>query len=77
MPCQRRKNSQVRLGWSSLRRAADVKDKLLDKSSGLISEFVSNLIPGDGTTEISLDLRENLDEFDKCLLNINDIETIK
>ena len=25
----------------------------------------------------SLALRENLDEFDKCLLNINDIEKIK
>ena len=39
--------------------SADIKDNLLDKSSGLISEFVSNLIPGDGTTEVRLDLREN------------------
>ena len=39
--------------------SADIKENLLDKSSGLISEFVSNLIPGDGTTEVSLDLREN------------------
>ena len=35
--------------------SADIKDNLLDKSSGLLSEFVSNLIPGDGTTEVSLD----------------------
>ena len=30
-----------------------------DEISAKVSEYVSNLIPGDGDTEVSIDLREN------------------
>ena len=56
--------------------SADIKDNLLDKSSGLISEFVSNLIPGDGTTEVSLDLREN-HKPDFSILGVRELKKLE
>jgi hypothetical protein len=53
--------------------SADVKDKLLDKSSGKIAEYVSNLIPGEGQTEVSIDLREN-HSADFSILAVREIE---
>ncbi len=56
--------------------SADIKENLLDKSSGLISEFVSNLIPGDGTTEVSLDLREN-HKPDFSILGVRELKKLE
>ena len=53
--------------------SADVKDKLLDKSSGKIAEYVSNLIPGEGQTEVSIDLREN-HSADFSILAVREVE---
>ena len=38
---------------------ADVVGNTLDKASEKISEYTSGLIPGEGYTETSIDLREN------------------
>ena len=39
--------------------SAEIKNNLLDKSSKVITENVSNLLPGEGLTEVSIDIREN------------------
>ena len=39
--------------------SADMKDLTLQKISERTSAFVSNLIPGEGDTEFSVDFREN------------------
>ena len=56
--------------------SADLKSNLLDKTSGLISEYVSNLIPGDGHTEVSLDLREN-HKPDFSILGVRELKKLK
>jgi len=38
---------------------ADTADKVLDAVSGKTSEFFYNLIPGEGHTEVGIDIREN------------------
>ena len=40
-----------------------------DEISAKVSEYVSNLIPGDGDTEVSIDLTEN--NMDNCLKSSN------
>ena len=37
---------------------ADVKDKALSKTSEKFSNFVSNIIPGNGITEVSIDFKD-------------------
>ena len=39
--------------------SADIKDLTLQEISERTSAFVSNLIPGEGDTEFSIDFREN------------------
>ena len=41
--------------------------------SNKVSEFVSNLIPGDGDTEVSIDLREN-NKPDYSILGVREIQ---
>ena len=40
---------------------ADVKSSVLEKASSKVSSTVSNLIPGEGLTEVDISYRENLD----------------
>ena len=44
-----------------------------DEISARVSEYVSNLIPGDGDTEVSIDLRENY-KPDYSILAVREIE---
>ena len=44
-----------------------------DEISAKVSEYVSNLIPGDGDTEVSIDLRENY-KPDYSILAVREIE---
>ena len=44
-----------------------------DEISAKVSEYVSNLIPGDGDTEVSIDLREN-NKPDYSILAVREIE---
>ena len=44
-----------------------------DEISAKVSEYVSNLIPGNGDTEVSIDLREN-NKPDYSILAVREIE---
>ena len=48
--------------------AADIAKKITKSTSG----YISNLIPGDGTTEVSIDLRENY-KPDFSILGVREI----
>ena len=50
---------------SSISNASEISNKF--------SEFVSNLIPGDGDTEVSIDLREN-NKPDYNILGVREIQ---
>lgn len=52
--------------------AAEVKDKILNNLSGKISEFATYLLPGDGYTEVSIDLRENFSP-DFSILGVREV----
>ena len=47
--------------------------ELTNKISETASDFISNLIPGEGTTEVSIDLRENY-KPDFSILGVREIE---
>jgi len=47
--------------------------ELTNKISETASDFISNLIPGEGTTEVSIDLRENYSP-DFSILGVREIE---
>mgnify|MGYP000675136206 CR=1 FL=1 len=51
---------------------ADMKDLTLQEISERTSAFVSNLIPGEGDTEISIDFRENA-STDYSILAVREI----
>jgi hypothetical protein len=51
---------------------ADVKNKALSKVSEKISSTIGNLIPGDGVTEVSVEIREE-DNPDFEILGVRDI----
>ena len=48
---------------------ADVSEKISSKAS----EFISNLVPGEGTTEVSIDLREN-NKPDYSILAVRELD---
>ena len=48
---------------------ADVSEKISAKAS----EFISNLVPGEGTTEVSIDLREN-NKPDYSILAVRELD---
>ena len=53
---------------------ADVKSSTLEKVSSKVSSTVSNLIPGEGLTEVDISYRENLDNnFEINILGVRDI----
>ena len=53
---------------------ADVKSSALEKVSSKVSSTVSNLIPGEGLTEVDISYRENLDNnFEINILGVRDI----
>ena len=54
----------------------DVKKNLFYKSSDFISEYVSNMIPGDGLTEVSIQLRENY-KPDFSILGVRELKKLE
>ena len=53
---------------------ADIKGSALNKISEKVSSTVSNLIPGEGLTEVDISYRENLDNnFEINILGVRDI----
>ena len=53
---------------------ADIKGSALNKISEKVSSTVSNLIPGEGITEVDISYRENLDNnFEINILGVRDI----
>ena len=53
---------------------ADIKGSTLNKISEKVSSTVSNLIPGEGITEVDISYRENLDNnFEINILGVRDI----
>ena len=53
---------------------ADVKSSVLEKASSKVSSTVSNLIPGEGLTEVDISYRENLDNnIEINILGVRDI----
>ena len=53
---------------------ADIKGASLNKISEKVSSTVSNLIPGEGLTEVDISYRENLDNnFEINILGVRDI----
>lgn len=55
--------------------SAEIKDNLLNKSSKVITKYVSNLIPGEGLTEVSIDLRDNY-KPDFSILGVRELKKI-
>ena len=49
---------------------ADVKGKALSKASEKISSAIGNLMPGDGITEVSVEIYENDTQFE--ILGVRD-----
>ena len=52
--------------------ADDLKNKLYDTAGAKVSEKVSNLIPGDGITEVSIEKRSS-ENFNFSILGVRDI----
>ena len=56
--------------------AGEINSELLSNASKKISEFTSNLIPGEGYSEVSIDLRENSSP-DFSILGVREIKPIE
>ena len=52
--------------------ADEIKNKIYDSAGTKISEKVSDLIPGDGITEVSLEKRSS-EDFNFSILGVRDI----
>jgi hypothetical protein len=52
---------------------ADVKGQALNKAAGKISSTIGSLIPGDGVTEVSVEIDENNTDFE--ILGVRDISS--
>ena len=53
---------------------ADIKDATLKQASEKVSSTISNLIPGEGLTEVDISYRENLDNnYEINILGVRDI----
>ena len=52
------------------------QSELLKKYASDVEKFISNLIPGEGTTEVSIDLRENYSP-DFSILGVREIEKVR